>query len=208
MTVIARRSMAVGRMQFLVMAAIAAGLAGALASAAATEKDGGDPRFAPVITAQIGGRPVRLVLTGTAVRTKYLLSVYAIGSYLQEGVKVRDAEGLARVDAPKLLHLIFERNVAGATVADSFREAIALNHPAPEFAAELDRLDGCFRPRSVQRGDHVRLTLVPGTGLTCQFGSQPVVVIENVAFAHAAWEVYLGRKNLGAAIQMGLTSRL
>jgi hypothetical protein len=167
-----------------------------------------DPRFAPVITAQVGGNPARLVLTGTALRTKYRLSVYTIGSYLQEGVKVRDAEELARSTAPKLLHLIFERNVDGGTIADSFRDSISMVNPTTPFTAELDRLDRYFRARSARRGDHVWLTSIPGTGLAVQVGGEPVIVIANVAFARAAWEVYLGPRNLGAAIQMGLTSRL
>jgi hypothetical protein len=203
--VIQRQSIVSGRTRILVMVAIAAGMIASVVAAAQGEDDS---RFAPVLAAQIGGRPVRLILTGTAVRTKYMLSVYTIGSYLQEGAKVRDGEELARVAAPKLLHLIFERNVAGDAIAQSFRDAIGMNNPPPAFAAELDRLDRVFRAGSVHRGDHVWLTFIPGTGLACQLAGQPVVLIENVAFARAAWEVYLGRKNLGAAIQMGLTSRL
>jgi hypothetical protein len=207
MSMIRRRSIVAGVMQSFVMVAIGAGTIASVA-AADGQQQGGDPRFAPVITTRIGDRPLRLVLTGTAVRTKYWLSVYTIGSYLHEGVKVRNAEELAAVAAPKVLHLIFERGVEGQDLAASFREAIGMNNPAPAFAAELDRLDRAFRASTVQRGDHVWLTSVPGKGLACQVGGQPAVLIENVAFARAAWEVYLGRKNLGAAIQMGLTSRL
>jgi hypothetical protein len=204
--VIQRRSIGNGWVRILVMVAIGAAMVASVAAAAG--QGGVDPRFAPVITAQIGSQPVRLVLTGTAVRTRYTLSIYTIGSYLQEGVKVRDAGELAVAAAPKILHLIFERNVEGDSIAESFRSAIGMNHPAPAFAAELDRLDRAFRAFAVHRGDHVWLTSIPGTGLACQAAGQPVILIENVAFAQAAWEAYLGRKNLGAAIQMGLTSQL
>jgi hypothetical protein len=206
MSRIHRRSIVTGVMRIFVTVAIGAATLASMAVAAG--QGGGDPRFAPVITAPVGGQPVRLVLTGTAVRTKYWLSVYTIGSYLKEGVKVRNADELTAVAAPKVLHLIFERNVEGGDVAQSFREAIAMNNPAPAFAAELDRLDRYFRAGAVHKGDHVWLTAVPGTGLVCQRASQPAVVIENAAFARAAWEVYLGPKNLDAAIRMGLTSRL
>jgi Chalcone isomerase-like len=187
---------------------IGLGIATLAAAGVAAERPGVDPRFAPAIATRVGGQPVRLVLTGTAVRTKYMLSVYTIGSYVQEGVKVHDAAALIGVAAPKQLHLIFERNVDGATIAESFREAIGMSHPAPAFATELARLDQYFRAYSAHPGDHVWLTHIPGTGLACQFAAHPMVVIENVAFAQAAWEVYLGRKNLGTAIQSGLTSRL
>jgi len=178
------------------------------AVAAAADKARSDPRFAVTIDSQIAGQPVRLVLTGTAVRTKYMLSLYTIASYLQEGVKVRDAAELIAVNAPKQLHLVFERSVAGATIAESLHEAIAMSHPAPAFTDELGRLDQYFRAYSAGPGDHIWLTSIPGAGLTCQFADHPALFIENVAFAQAAWEVYLGRKNLGTAIKAGLTSRL
>ena len=82
-----------------------------------------DPRFAPTISNQFNGKPMRLILTGTAVRTKYGFRVYAIGSYVQEGVKVHTGEELVRVSAAKQLHLIFEREVDGATMARSFASA-------------------------------------------------------------------------------------
>jgi hypothetical protein len=104
--------------------------------------------------------------------------------------------------------LIFERDVEGDAVAKSFRESIGMNHPAPAFKAELDKLSAFFKPEAIKRGDEVWLTFVPRVGLYCHVTGRPPVRIESVPFAHAAWEVYLGRKNLGTAIRAGLTSRL
>ena len=175
-----------------------------------TEAEASDPdaRFASSITSQIGGKTVRLVLTGTAVRTKYLFTVYTIGSYVQEGTKVRDAERLARVQVPKQLHLIFERDVDGDTLTKSFREAIAMSHPAPAFNPELAKLEQLLRPHPVKKGDHIWLTYIPDVGLACQVTGQPSRIVGGVEFARAAWEVYLGPKNLGVAIKSGLSSRL
>jgi hypothetical protein len=168
----------------------------------------GDPRFLPTLACQVAGKPARLVLTGTAMRTKFGFSVYAIGSYLQEGTRVRDAEELARVAVSKQLHLIFERDVDGATMAQSFRDAIGMNHPAPAFAPELEKLEQFFHLHPARRGDRIVLTTVPGAGLACEVSGQPRILIENTGFSQATWEVYLGRKNLGTAIKSGLTSRL
>jgi hypothetical protein len=169
---------------------------------------GHDPRYSPAITSRIGGKPLRLVLTGTAMRTKYGFSVYAIGSYLQEGIKVRSGEELAKAAVAKQLHLIFERDVDGETMASAFRDAIGMGYPAPAFAGELARLEAFFRTNPVKRGDHIWLTHVPGLGLGCQLVGKPGTIIENIGFAHATWDVYVGAKNLGVAIQSGLTSRL
>jgi hypothetical protein len=169
---------------------------------------GSSVRFPTAIAQSQQGKPVRLVLTGTALRTKFGLSVYAIASYVQEGVAIDNAEALADADVPKVLHLVFEREVDGATVARSFCDSIGLNHPAPAFQAELARLTEFFEPEAIKRGDEVWLTFVPRIGLVCHVTGRPPVRIESVPFAHAAWETYLGRKNLGVAIQTGLTSRL
>ena len=107
---IQRRSIVKGLVRLPLMVASGAGMVASVAGAAG--QGGGDPRFASVITTPIGGQPVRLVLTGTAVRTKFMLSMYTIASYLHEGVKVRDAAELIAVNAPKQLHLVFERSVA------------------------------------------------------------------------------------------------
>jgi hypothetical protein len=179
----------------------------AVVGAGAAASDG-DPRFATAITSQIGGKAVRLALTGTAMRTRYLLNVYAIGSYVQAGIKVQDGEELARTDVPKQLHLIFERDVDANTMAKSFREAIGMSHPAPAFGPELAELEKYLRAYSVKQGDHLWLTSIPGVGLGCQVVGKPSMVVRSVGFARAAWEVYLGPKNLGVAIKSGLSSRL
>lgn len=190
-----------------ILAAVLIGLALSVA-AVVVGAEAGDSRFATTIASQIGGKPVRLVLTGTAMRTKYRFSVYAIGSYLQEGVKVRNGDELARIAAAKQLRLIFERDVDGATMAESFRESIAMNHPAPAFSAELAKLEQYFRAYPARRGESIWLTSIPGVGLGCQVVGKPAMLIENIGFAQAIWELYLGRRNLGVAIKAGLTSRL
>lgn len=194
------------RRRILVAALVGLGtftVAGAAARAGET-----DPRFAAAITSQIGDRPVKLALTGTAMRTKYFLSVYAIGSYVQAGTRVRSAEELVGLDVPKQLHLIFERDIDPDTMARSFRQAIEMNHAAPAFAPELAELEAYFRASSIKQGDHLWLTSVPGVGLSCQTAGKPALLLKNAAFARAAWEAYLGPRNLGLAIKSGLSSRL
>ncbi len=194
------------RRQFL--AAVSAGFALPMTASFAVAEESSDGRFATTITSKVGGKSVPLVLTGTALRTKYFLSVYTIGSYVQEGVKVRDAEHLARVDAVKQLQLIFERDVDGATMARSFRESIGMIQPAPAFAAELAKLERYFVANPCKTGNRLNLTFLPGVGLSCQLDGKEPTLIEDVRFARAAWSIYLGPKNLSVAIKSGLSSRL
>lgn len=168
----------------------------------------GDARFPSTIVTPVGGQSVRMVLTGSALRTKYRFRVYAVASYLQEGVRARSPEALAALDVPKLLHLIFERDVDGATMASAYRDSIGRSFPAPAFAAELSTLERHFLANPVRQGDHIRLTHVPGVGMGVQVNARPTVLIRNVAFAQAAWGTYLGPNNIGMAVKTGLTSRL
>ncbi len=196
----------IGRRRFL--AAGAVGLATWSACGRAVAAEPADPRFPSTIDAEVGGKPTRLALTGTALRTKLRVRVYAVGSYAPEGVAIPSPEALAVLDAPKVLHLIFERDVDGATMARAYRESIGRSHPAPAFAAELGLLERHFVANPVRKGDHVWLTHIPNVGLGVQVNDQPGQMIGGVEFARAAWGTYFGPNHLGVALKEGLTSRL
>jgi len=170
--------------------------------------EGSNVQYANPFPAQVAGKEVKLVLTGTALRKKLVFNVYTIGSFLQEGVRVRSAEELVAVNAPKRLHLVMEREVEGKEMAEAFRTAIRLNYAEPAFAAELSRLTAFMQPLAVKKGDHVWLTYIPGVGLHCQLLGKTEVTIQNVEFAKAIWEIYLGKNNLGEGIKKGLLSRV
>ena len=167
-----------------------------------------DAQFPASVVANFGGKPVRLTLTGTALRTKYWVRVYTVASYAQAGLRIGSPEALARLDAPKLLHLIFERDVDGTTMANAFRESIGRSFPAPNFATELGQLERYFVANPIKQGEHIRLTHLPGVGMGVQVNARPTVAIRGVAFAQAAWGTYFGPNHLGVALKDGLSSRL
>jgi hypothetical protein len=195
------------RSRFLALALL--GLFGAAAPAAETVGvEGSQTQYPTLIESPINNKPVKLTLTGVAMRKKVVFNVYTLGSYVQEGAAVHNAEDLASADVPKQLHLVMERDVDGKTMAGAFREAVRLNYPAPAFTQELDTLARVLEETSVKKGDHVWLSHVPGLGLHVRLPGKREVVIRNSAFSRAIWEVYVGRNNLGDAIKQGLTSRL
>ena len=147
-------------------------------------------------------------LTGAAVRTKLIINVYTVASYLQEGVKVTSADELAAVDCAKRLHLVMERTVDGKDLAEAFRAAVRLNHPEPAFTDEVTTLVRFMRSTSVRKGDHILLTHVPGIGLHCSMAGKADFLVKNVRFARAVWDVYLGKNNVGEQIKKGLVARL
>lgn len=170
--------------------------------------DGSSNQYPATIDSNIGGKNVKMRITGTALRKKFVFSVYTLGSYIQDGVRPGSAEELAAVDAPKQLHMIMERDVAGKDMAEAFAAAIRANYPAPNFDKELGGLMNYMEANPVKAGDQVWLTHVPGKGMHITVVGKAQMMIDNVAFARAVWEIYLGRNNLGDAIKKGITSRL
>lgn len=165
-------------------------------------------RFSTSTEYKLENKTKKLVLTGAAMRTKYLVNVYAIASYLQDGVKARTAEDLVNADTCKQLHLVMERQVDGRDMASNFRASILMNHKEEEFAQQLPMLETLFKETKVLKGDQVKLTYIPGKGLHCQVVDKIEVTIPGLEFSKAVWEIYLGKQNLGDGIKKGLVSKL
>jgi hypothetical protein len=169
---------------------------------------GSSTSYPSTIEANVRARKIKLALTGTALRTKLIVKLYAIGSYVEQGAAVHSAEELCKVDCPKQLHLVMERAVAGKDLAEAFRAAVRLNYSEPAFNDEVQTLTQFLRTTSVRKGEHIYLTHVPGVGLHGFVQGKADFTIKNPRFSQAVWEIYLGKHNLGENIKRGLTSRL
>lgn len=193
----------------MILAVTLLGVAASLALAAdMVPTPGSNVRFPTPVDVTLNGKPVKFVLTGTALRSKYFVSVYAIGGYVQEGSGVKSPEDLASFDGFKRLELVMERDVSGKDMADAFQSAIRLNYPVPSYNAEMAQLNEAVRALNLTRGDHVWLTHLPGVGLHVALAGKSEMIIRNPAFTKAVWDIYLGRTNLGNEIKRGLVSRL
>lgn len=155
----------------------------------------------------IGEKPVKLNLTGAALRKKYFLSIYTVGSYVQQGVAVRAPEELATQDCPKALLLILQRDLRGSDMADATETAIRANYPAPQFAEEVKTMREHFTKHDIKANDRVWLMHVPGVGLNVSLEGKAALLIRNPQFSRAVWDIYVGRNNLGEDIKRGLVSR-
>jgi hypothetical protein len=157
---------------------------------------------------KVGDREVKTLLTGTAMRTKIIVNVYAIGSYVEEGAGVKTADDLLTTDKLKRLHLVMERTVTGADFAEAFRSAVRMNYNAPMFNEEIDSLVAFMKTTSLRKGEQIYLTAVPGVGLHVSVVGKADFLIKNPKFSQAIWEIYLGKNNLGDTIKKGLVNRL
>ena len=169
--------------------------------------EGSSVRFPAAIEVKAAAQPVRLTLTGAAIRKKAFITAYAIASYLQDGVPAKTADQLAAAGGVKVLVLVMERDVAGRDIADGMRSGVRLNHPADAFAPELAQVAQFLRAKRLEKGERVTLIAAPGAGLRCQVAGKADAMVGDEAFARAVWDIYLGRHNVSDAIKSGLVSR-
>lgn len=167
-----------------------------------------DVTFPVTETREVAGKQVDLRLTGVALREKAWINVYVIASYVDATAEPKSARELAQADVPKVLVLVMERDVDGDDMAEAFHDAILLNYSESKFKEELKRFNDFFLNREAKEGKKITFTHLPGKGVECAVEGNGKLVIENVAFARAIWELYLGTKNIGDDIKEGLTSRL
>jgi hypothetical protein len=195
-------------MRFAYLFAALFGVAATLTAAELVGVPGSYVQYPAAIDVAAAGKSGRLALTGTALRTKVILNVYAIGSYVEPGADVKTAEQLAACDRLKRLHLVMERTVEGKDLAEAFRSAVRMNYAEPAFNDEVGTLVAYLRSTAVRKGEHIYLTHLPGIGLHCSVAGKADFVIKNPKFSQAVWEIYLGKNNLGDGIKKGLVSRL
>jgi hypothetical protein len=181
--------------------------AGAALASEAVGVNGSKVRYPAVMEMPFDGKPVRFALTGTALRSKAIFNVYAIASYVQEGVKVGNADELAAADVYKILHLVMERDVSGKDMAEAFVTAIRRNYPQG-FDAEVRRFDSMLGAQTLKKSQHIVLTWLPKTGLRCQVIGTLDQRVDSPAFARAVWDIYFGKQPVTPEIKAGLSSRL
>jgi len=169
---------------------------------------GSSARFPQSITIPVNGKPTTMILTGAGLRTRFLFSVYAIGSYVAEGSKPRSAEELAKLDSAKVLYMVMERDVSGRDFIDALRSAIAKSETTEAFAAEFAQLSAALGRNAAKKGDHVILTAAPTGELRIQVVNKVDLTIKNPAFTQAIWAIYLGAKPIDSDLKTALSSRL
>ncbi len=197
----------------LVAIAVGSLLVGQVGGSSASADDhvgvpGSDVKYAVAIENTIGDKQVKLVLTGAALRKKATFKVYAIGSYVEQGVAIKDASELAQKDCAKQLHLVMERGVDGKTMAQAFIDGIHLNYAEKQFSEQKKSLQEFISTKDLETGDEVWLTHVPGVGLHCKLAENDEVFVRDAAFSVAVWEIYLGKQHISDEVKTGLTSRL
>jgi hypothetical protein len=188
-------------------------IVGALTATTAVAADpvpvkGSSAKYPPAVAVTVGDKVTDLKLTGVGLRSKAGFSVYAVGSYLQDGVTARTPDELAKADAVRMLHLVMERTVEPGDFIDAFKTAVGKTYPADKFAAEFAQVAKAVGDTAAKKGDQITMLYTPGAGVRIQIVGKVDVTVKGAAFAQALWEVYLGPKPIDENLKKGLVGLL
>ncbi len=194
--------------RMMLVAAVAVPGAGLARAADNVSVDGSEVTFPTQLENNVGGKNIKLTLTGAGLRRRLFFKVYVIGSYIPTGTRVQSAGDLVAADVPKQLHLVMERDVSGSDMAEAVEKGIHQSRGDNAFPRELKSLSDMMQTLELKRGDNVWLTYVPKKGLDVDIAGKKQFTIENTDFAKAVWEIYFGKKNIDDDLKKALLSRL
>lgn len=157
--------------------------------------------------------PRKLLLSGSALRKRFGLRFYRIGSYCdaahcKPGALPDGADSLIAADCAKQLTLVMVREISPSVLERSFSEALSANDPQQKFAAESKRLLDHMLSAPMHEGQQVTLRHHPRRGMSCQVGNGRPLHVDSVEFARIVWSVYMGPKGVSPELRTGLASRL
>lgn len=158
--------------------------------------EAGGVEFAPTITLSAGDSDRELRCTGTALRKKWFFKVYAIAAYLDAGTESGVDAGATWVqaDVPRQLHLTMLRDVDSKKISSSIDEALdkCSTTPLDAIAGERARFQAAFSMEKLMKGQDIRFTWLPGSGLQISVDDELLETIESPVFARSLFEVYFG----------------
>lgn len=147
-----------------------------------------------------GGRT--LTLQGLGLRTKFRFRVYVAGLYLE--APTSDAGKVVSGSGGKAIRMHMMRALDSEKVGDSIESGFIKNSASemPALRARLDQLKAMFP--SVEKGDIVTLTWVPGRGTVVTANAEELGVIEGADFASALFKVWFGSDPVQSDLKAGM----
>lgn len=159
-------------------------------------------------TIDIAGVPAELRLTGQAIRKAMMIKFYQIASYCDHAHAPPDVDALAAADCPKQLCLTMVRDVPKSVLERGFQESFAKNDPEGKFAAETKLMLDHMLKAPLREGETVQITHLPKQGIRVSVRNEAPINVDNLAFAHVVWNVYMGPDGVCKELRRGLGEKL
>lgn len=134
-----------------------------------------------------------LKLNGAGIRKKFIIKVYAGGLYLAQ--PSGDAAAIVEADAPKLVRMVFLRDVDKGRILETYREGFEANSGGAALAGLLQKLDRIGPALAdMKSGGEMSVAYEPGKGTTVTATGGGSATIEGKDFADAMFRLWLGAK--------------
>lgn len=159
-------------------------------------------------TIDIAGVSSDLRLTGQAIRKAMMIKFYKIASYCDQTQAPSDVDALAAADCPKQLCLTMVRDVPRSVLERGFQEGFAKNDPQGKFAAETKLMLDHMLKAPLRDGETVHITHLPQRGISVSVRNEAPINVDNLAFAHLVWNVYMGPDGVCKELRRGLGEKL
>lgn len=168
-----------------------------LISADVTEPETGIS-FPSQITFKEGGKDYQLDLTGTAVRKKLIVKVYAIASYLESPKAGEDPnKQIFDPSKAKEIVMVWNRDVSPDKLQEGYREGFektATPEQLKQFQKEIDQVAALFN-KEVHKNDTTKYRWIPGGPIQIYFNDQKAGEITNEQFMPVVWNLWFSTKS-------------
>ncbi len=146
-----------------------------------------------------------LVLNGAGKRTKFIVTVYNAGMYLQK--KNNNAQQIMGANETMVMRL---KIVSGLASAEKMKQALidgfknATNGNTAPIQAGINQLMEAAFKQPVNKGDIFDLVYTPGAGTQVLKNAKRVAVIRGLAFKQALFGIWLSNKPAQASLKSQL----
>lgn len=157
--------------------------------------------FPSAISVAVGGKSLPLSLTGTTVRKKIIVKVYAVAHYMQDPPTGKEADLYAAVLADgkaKQLTMEFVREVGKDQIRGAYRDGFEENASKDEMktiAPLIDQFLGNFTT-DVKENDVFIIRWLPGGIIQAQVQGVEKQAITNGTFARVLWSIWFGEDSI------------
>lgn len=157
--------------------------------------------FPAIITVTHAGKTLPLTLTGTAVRKKIIVKVYAIAHYMQDPPAGKEADLYAAVltdGKAKQLTMEFVREVGKDQIRGAYRDGFEENSTKDELKAIaplVEQFLGCFT-EDVKENDRFIVRWLPGGVVQVQVQGTEKPAITDATFARVLWSIWFGEDSI------------
>jgi len=156
-------------------------------------------------TAVVDGKTLQL--QGMGLRTKWKIKVYVGSLYLERPTS--DADEVITSDQTKRVVMSMLRPLDAETIGKGVKKSFFANNSAERMAEieeELDQLLGLFP--SVNKGDQILLTYLPGQGTSVATPDEVRGTVEGKTFADAMFATWFGPKPATEGLKSGMLGLL